>query len=127
MTERTLVRVGSAIAATAALVTIVRCLGATHSGVWFTFAASLAVIAGAAAAWRGWTWGLVLCVAAGTSFAAATALGIAPPWFLLVAAAACLPAIAASRTLARFDALAALAAAALASALGTAGAFAVRE
>ena len=127
MTERETIQVGCGIAIVAAVAMVIRCIEATHSGVWFTVAAAAAVVVGAGAGARGWTWGILLAAAAGASFAGAVWLGIAPPWFLLVATAAWLPAAAASRTLLRIDPVATVGAVALGVAVGAGGALAVRE
>ena len=43
MTERETVQVACGVAIAAAVATVIRCIEATHSGVWFTVAAAAAI------------------------------------------------------------------------------------
>ena len=73
------------------LVLVARCAAA---GVWTTPAASLAMIAGTIGVLRGRTWGALLMLAVGASFAAAAVLDMtnAPELFLAIAIVASIPA-----------------------------------
>jgi hypothetical protein len=93
---------------------------------WITVVASLLLIAGAAAAQRGRTWGVGVALGAAVAFPAAFAIGIAPAWFCLVGLIGALPFILTSRAIARFDAAAAAVGATLAAAAGVACAVAYR-
>jgi hypothetical protein len=86
--------------------TIIRCLDAPGTGKWFTVAAALVMIGGAAFAIASRTAGLFALASASAAFAAAPALDIAPGWFFLVAFAAALPVLLSFRPVWRYDALA---------------------
>ena len=72
-------------------------------GYWFTIVVSSLMIAGALAATRNRTWGVVLSFAAATAFTVAALLGIAPGWFLGVGAIGALPFMLTSEALSRVD------------------------
>jgi hypothetical protein len=89
---------------------------------WATVLASSALLAGALAALRGRTWGVLLVAAAATSFAGAHACGIAPAWFVAVAAIGWLAVATTLRPLLRLDATALVVAVLVTLTLGTAAA-----
>jgi hypothetical protein len=91
---------------------------------WITVLVALLLIAGAAAAQRGKTWGVGLSLGAGLAFCAAWAIGIAPGWFCLVGLIGELPFALTWRALARFDATATAVGTALATLAGGLGAVA---
>lgn len=70
---------------------------------WITVLASVLLVAGATAALRGRTWGVVLAFASAVAFPTAWAIGIAPPWFVLVGVLGALPYLMVSSALARID------------------------
>lgn len=83
-----------------------------------TIGVSLALVVGARAAMRQKTWGLLLSLAASTWFAAAFALGMAPPFFLVFALLGAMPLFKSWRALAEFDRGAAVVAAGMATSAG---------
>jgi hypothetical protein len=89
---------------------------------WITVLASVLLIAGAAAAGRGKTWGLGVAFGAAVAFPVAFAIGIAPAWFCLVGIAGALPLVSSWRALTRFDAAATIAGSAIAASIGAIGA-----
>lgn len=93
---------------------------------WVTVIACIGLYAGAFATIRGRTWGVLVLLAFGASFAAAAALSIGPLWFVAVTLAAAAPALVLSPHMFRFDRLAAAAAITIALLWGTAAAGAVR-
>lgn len=118
---------GSAILTTLVSLAVgAHCAGA---GIWTTPVASLAMLAGAAGVLRGRTWGALLMLAVGASFAAAAALGMtnAPELFLAIAIVASVPAIGAARGMERLDRGAAIAAVLAAIAWGSIGAATIRS
>jgi glucan phosphoethanolaminetransferase (alkaline phosphatase superfamily) len=90
---------------------------------WITVLASLVLLAGAAAARRGKTWGVGLTLGAAAAFPMAHALGMAPAWFWGVGLIGALPFALTSRSFARFDAKATAFGASLAIAVGLLAAF----
>jgi hypothetical protein len=70
---------------------------------WITVLASVLLLLGGAAAQRGRSWGVALAFGAAVAFPVAWAIGIAPPWFVLVGILGSLPYAVASRGFARFD------------------------
>lgn len=70
---------------------------------WITVLASVILFAAASAAHRGKSWGVGVMFGQAVAFATAWAVGIAPPWFVLVGLIGALPAILTTRALARFD------------------------
>lgn len=89
---------------------------------WITVLVSLLLIGGASAAIRGRTWGIALSLAAAAWFHVAAAIGIAPPWFILVGMLATMPFMHVVRPMARFDGKATAVLGLIAAALGAAGA-----
>jgi hypothetical protein len=89
---------------------------------WATVAACLLMLVGATAAVRGRAWGVFLVGAAAMSFAGAHAVGIAPAWFVLVAAGGGLAVATALRPLYRLDRTALLAALVVTVLVGLGGA-----
>ena len=89
---------------------------------WMTVAVSLALVAGARAALRGRTWGLLLSFAAALWFPAAFLLGMAPPWFVLIGVLGALPLVKSWRALSAHDGGAAKAAALVSSSAAAFGA-----
>ncbi|HEU4533842.1 MAG TPA: hypothetical protein VFS00_06975 [Polyangiaceae bacterium] len=73
-------------------------------GRWITVAASVTLLAGAAAARRGKTWGIGVALGAAAAFPMARLLGMAPAWFWAVGVIGALPFLLTSRSLSRFDA-----------------------
>jgi glucan phosphoethanolaminetransferase (alkaline phosphatase superfamily) len=94
---------------------------------WITVLASLFLLAGAAAAQRGKTWGVGIAFAAAAAFPVAFAIGIAPAWFCLVGLAGALPLLLTYRSLARFDKGATMILTGIAGAAGAAMAMAWKE
>lgn len=70
---------------------------------WITVLASLLLIAGASAALRGRTWGVVLSFACAAAFPVAWAIGIAPAWFVGVGVIGALPFALSSDAMAKMD------------------------
>ncbi len=83
-----------------------------------TLLAALAMMGGAAAAWRGWTWGLLLALMSSSAMLGAMCFGIADARFLPPVAFGAVALVSAARTLWRAERGAALAALALTLALG---------
>lgn len=72
-------------------------------GVWVTAIATMMLVAGALAAFRGKTWGVGLTLLAGSAFPAAHLLGMAPSWFWLVGVVGALPFALTWKPMAFFD------------------------
>jgi hypothetical protein len=89
---------------------------------WITVLASLLLVAGATAALRGRTWGVILAFASATAFPVAWAIGIAPLWFVFVGLLGALPYMLVSGALAQIDKKAARWLTALAAGAGALGA-----
>jgi hypothetical protein len=89
---------------------------------WVTVLAAALIVAGTMAAQRGRTWGVVLAFAVSAWFPVAFFIGIAPVWFLAIGLAAAWPFMQLWRSFARFDRGATTTLAALATAVGVAGA-----
>jgi hypothetical protein len=89
-----------------------------HPRLGLTAAACAVSIAGAVAALRGRTWGLLFTSGAAIAFGGVALYGIAPPWFLAVAAVGLTPAAIAARSLWRADGSASLLFAVLALGVG---------
>lgn len=85
---------------------------------WISVAAAALLLTGVAAARRNRTWGIALAFAASAAFPTFVAIGIAPPWFLIVGALGMLPFALASRAFARFDKGATVLLAAVGASLG---------
>ncbi|MDB4940826.1 MAG: hypothetical protein JWP97_360 [Labilithrix sp.] len=94
---------------------------------WVTVLASLVLLAGATAARRNRSWGVLLALAAASAFPVAFLIGIAPPWFMLVGLVGARPFLLSSRAFARFDKGAAALLAGLAVSFGAAGAVLWKE
>jgi hypothetical protein len=94
---------------------------------WITVLAAVLLMVGATAARRGRSWGVGLALAAAAAFPVAFAIGIAPPWFVLVGLVGAMPFAIASRAFARFDKGATVLLAALAGSAGAIGAIAWKE
>lgn len=95
-----------------------------HVGRFVTAAAALGLAVGAIAGLRAKTWGVGLMLAAATSFFAAGALEMGPPFFYGVAAVGAFPFFLTARYMARFDLAATLAFALVSGAVGVSAAFA---
>lgn len=104
----------------------VRCAA---DGIWTTPAAALAMMAGAIGVLRGRTWGALLMLAVGASFAAAAVLDMtnAPELFLAIAIVASIPAARAARGMEQIDRAAAIAAVLAAIAWGSISAAMLRS
>ncbi len=98
-----------------------------HAGRWAASFAAATLALGATAALCERTWGVGLMLAAASAFLAATVLGIGTPFFLVVAAVGLLPFLFTVKHMARFHRGATVLFAALAGALGLAGALAWTE
>lgn len=94
---------------------------------WITVLASVILFFAATAAHRGRSWGVGVAFGQAVAFAAAWAFGIAPPWFAVVGLVGALPAVFASRALARLDKTATVLLATLAASVGALGALAWKE
>jgi hypothetical protein len=94
---------------------------------WITVLMATLLLVGAAATRRGRTWGVALAFAAASWFPVATAIGIAPPWFVFVGLIGALPFALMSRAMLRFDARATVLMTGLGASLGTAGAIAWKD
>ncbi|NUP08936.1 MAG: hypothetical protein HOW73_23045 [Polyangiaceae bacterium] len=70
---------------------------------WFTVVAASLMIVGAIAAQRNRTWGVMLSFAMAVTFAVTAFIGIAPIWFLAVAAVGAMPFVLTRDALVRFD------------------------
>lgn len=87
---------------------------------WITVLGTTLLVAGAAAALRGRTWGLALSLTSAAAFPVAWMIGIAPFWFLGVGFAGALPFVLASDALRRLDRQATMLLAGIAATAGAA-------
>lgn len=85
---------------------------------WISVFAAALLLTGVAAARRNRTWGVALSFASAAAFPVFVAIGIAPPWFLLVGALGMLPFAVAARSFAKFDKTATVLLAAIGASLG---------
>lgn len=85
---------------------------------WISVFAAALLLTGVAAARRNRTWGVALSFASAAAFPVFVAIGIAPPWFLLVGALGMLPFAIAARSFAKFDKAATILLAAIGASLG---------
>jgi hypothetical protein len=98
---------------------IVRCLMSDgHVGRFVTASAAAGLVVGATSGMLRRTWGVGLMLASATSFFAAGALEMGPPFFFAVAAAGALPFVLTVKYMARFDIGATILFALLAGVLG---------
>jgi len=91
---------------------------------WFTVVLASLMIVGALAAVRHRTWGVLLSLATGITFATLSLIGIAPMWFVGVGVIGALPFLLTSEALGRFDRQATGIVAGLAAGVGASAAMA---